>query len=139
MTNSSPEQILEQSNLRDTQTRRMVLRALQSTKKGTTVQEVYERITKAGATINLATVYRIIEKFAEEGIVHEHSTQGVFSVCSMPEHSSHHGLVSCTECGKLEEFHNKELCNIEHKALKQAGFSSTRHLTHIMGLCRTCA
>jgi len=135
----TPASILEQSSLRDTQTRRLVIEAFRPSRTGMSVQEIFERITTKGNAINLTTVYRIVEKFAQEGIVHMHPTTGLFSLCSMPERSGHHGFLTCNSCGKMQEFHNANFCKLEHATLERAGFSTAEHLTHIIGRCRTCS
>ncbi len=135
----SPASILEQSNLRDTQTRRLVIETFGTSTTGMSVQEIFERIRAKGNAVNLVTVYRIVEKFAQEGIVHLHPTTGLYSLCTMPERQGHHSFLSCSSCGKMQEFHDADFCKVEHSALKRAGFSTDKHLTQILGLCRTCS
>lgn len=139
MKHLSPASLLERSSLRDTQTRRLVIESFGNSARGISVQEIFEKITKKGNAINLTTVYRIVEKFAQEGIVHMHPTTGLFSLCSMPERSGHHGFLTCNGCGKMQEFHDPSFCKLEHTTLERAGFSTTEHLTHIIGRCRTCS
>lgn len=124
--------------MRDTQPRRLVLKFLGQARKALSAQELHERIRTAGDVINLVTVYRILERFQSEDIVHRHPS-GDYSLCTIPEHLGHHGFLTCTDCGKTTEFHEPDLCKIENAIARKAGYKPGTHLTEIMGTCKSCS
>lgn len=130
--------ILQMFNLRDTQPRRLVLKALMNMQKPASHKEIHEWIKKQDAATNLVTVYRTLEIFEEIGIIHHHSRSGGIMLCSISEKTGHHGFLSCEQCGKVEEFCNKNLCSQEDQIAKEAGFKPRNRMSEITGLCAKC-
>lgn len=130
--------VLKKAKLRDTQPRRLVLQELMKTNSPKTHKEIYEAITSAGNAINLVTVYRVLEKFTEIGLVHKHLSTGGVVICSLPEEHGHHVLLSCSDCGKVEEQCDTELCQHEDRLAKKAGFTPKEHLSEVIGVCSSC-
>lgn len=134
-----PQAILRKCNLRDTQPRRLVLKALMNFNKPTSHKEIHQWIQKQDAAVNLVTVYRALETFEERGVIHKHPSSGGIMLCSMSEEAGHHGFLSCESCGKVEEFCNEDLCSHENRIAKQAGFTPKQHVSEIIGVCSTCS
>lgn len=134
----SAEQILQVHNLRDTQPRRLVLRALAEIGKPATHKEVFDVIQSHEATVNLVTVYRTLDTFEELGIVHRHPSSGGIVLCSKSEQKGHHGFLSCQKCGKVEEFIDPNLCKEENRIAQNAGFRPKNHISEILGVCAKC-
>ena len=130
--------ILHRHDLRSTTARRLVLKVLVDGKKPLTHKQILQRTKEEYDSINLVSIYRIIQKFEELGIVHSHSRSGGFTLCSLIGDSGHHVLLSCEQCGKVEECMDKELCKKENEIAKENGFSPTSHLNEIIGVCESC-
>ena len=130
--------ILRRFALRDTQSRRLVLKAFMHFTKPVAHKEIYNWLQKKDAAINLVTVYRILGLFEERGIIHKHPSSGGFILCSMNDEAGHHGFLSCEECGKVEEFIDKTLCGQEDRIAKKAGFAPKNHISEIVGVCAEC-
>ena len=133
-----PQSILKKCSLRDTQPRRLVLKALMAMQKPVSHKEIHEWIQKQDAAVSLVTVYRILEAFEEIGVIHRHPSSGGIIFCSMSEEAGHHGFLSCEECGKVEEFCNEDLCSHEDRIAKKAGFKPKHHMSEIIGVCSGC-
>ena len=131
--------ILKRHNLRDTQTRRLVLQALNSAVKPMSKQDIFSAIQSDTAVINLTTIYRMLETFIEKGIVHLHKQSGGYVLCSIDDHNCHHVLLSCQVCGTTKECEDAKLCATENTVAKNAGFTPTQHFSEIVGLCNSCA
>ncbi|PIR53045.1 hypothetical protein COU76_03255 [Candidatus Peregrinibacteria bacterium CG10_big_fil_rev_8_21_14_0_10_49_10] len=134
----SVSSLLKQHGLRDTQSRRLVLHALVKGNKPLSQKEVYETIKRTDGSINLVTVYRILEKLEELGMVHRHLSSGGFVLCSLEGHAGHHVFLSCQDCGKVEECADPELCRHEDRIARSAGFIPKTHLSELLGLCSSC-
>lgn len=135
---TDPQTILQKFNLRDTQPRRLVLKALMDIKKPASHKEIHNWIEKQDAAVNLVTVYRTLETFEEIGIIHRHPSSGGIMLCSMSEEAGHHGFLSCEKCGNVEEFCDKNLCSQEDRIAKKAGFTPKHHMSEIIGICAGC-
>ena len=130
--------LLKKLGLRDTQTRRSVLQALQSTAKPMSPADIREHIVNGGNVINTVTVYRILEVFVKLGAVHRHPYNGLFTACTMPETPGRHGFLHCDDCGKIEEFHDPELCRMEERIARSKNFRPSTHVSEIAGMCDAC-
>lgn len=134
----NPATILRQNNLKDTQSRRLVLKALMHFLKPVSHKEIHQWIQQQDAATNLVTVYRTLQKFEEIGLVHRHPSSGGFVRCSLCGHDGQHGFLSCEECGKVEEFCNESICSTEEHIAKKAGFVAKQHVSDIIGVCNSC-
>lgn len=93
---------------------------------------------KMGSKAHLATVYRTLEKFVTVGILERIDFQeGKFRYEYM--HSHHHHAV-CNSCGKVEDIaeSSRELKAIEKRLSSDSGFSVTKHILELFGLCNKC-
>lgn len=131
--------IIKSIGLRDTQSRRLVLKVLMKAKKPLTHKDIFSAIQKSDATVNLVTIYRMLETFEKVGLVHKHLSSGGVVVCSMPEQKGHHVLLSCDDCGKVEECCDSHLCAHEDRIAKKAGFVPKSHLSEVIGICSSCS
>jgi len=137
--NASFRATLKEHGLKDTQSRRFVLQALQRLKTPASPYDIQKWILAKGGSINAVTVYRIIEAFEHIGLIHRHPCDGHFALCSMPNEKGHHSFLHCTSCGKTQEFHDKQLCKAEERVARTLKFHSNTHVNEILGTCAACA
>lgn len=126
------------SNLRDTKPRRLILDVLKKQKACLLPQDIHACLRKTGERINLVTVYRVLEKFLAAGLVHRHPSTGAYLRCTEPDAKGHHGILSCSHCGKTEEFVSKDLSTIEHRIAESKGYRPRSHISEIIGDCSAC-
>ena len=134
----NPASILRRYSLKDTQSRRFVLKALLHFSKPVLHKDIHAWIQKHDAVTSLVTVYRTLEKFQELGIVHRHPSSGGFILCSVDEAEGHHCFLSCEECGSVAEFSKKTFCSSEEKIAQEAGFTPKKRTSEIIGVCSRC-
>lgn len=131
--------LLKNRGLRSTAPRNGVLEALSRQKKPVSPQDIVSAVDTDGGSVNLVTVYRMLEDLERVGLVHKHHPTGKYVICSMPEKKGHHGFLHCVMCGQTEEFMEPALCKIENTIAKRAGFIPVSHLSAIDGHCAGCA
>jgi Fur family ferric uptake transcriptional regulator len=51
----------------------------------------------------------------------------------------HHDHMICTECGRVEEFHNEEIERLQIELSKSAGFQLRYHEMNLYGCCAQCS
>ncbi len=125
--------------IRNTRQRRSIEAALEQVPDFMSAQELFVWLQNRSEKVSLATVYRILQSMAEEGIVDVVRTddgESVFRRCAMDEH--HHHLL-CRECGKTVEI---EAPHVEEWAASIAakyGFTQATHVVEISGLCAECS
>jgi Fur family transcriptional regulator, ferric uptake regulator len=127
------------ANLRETQPRTVVLSVLLEASVPLTHKEVYKKIVQKKVSINLTTVYRILQKFADSGLIHTHVYSGGVVLCEHPRTKGHHVLLCCKQCGVTKECLDSSLCKQESVIANKFGFSSIEHKSELVGLCSLCS
>lgn len=128
--------ILQDKGLRITSQREVILKSIQHKPK--TADEIYSVVRKKNASIDLASVYRNVQVFAENNLVHEIDFgDGVKRYEKVTEKNHHHHVV-CNNCGKVKDITLKH----ENKLIKEASmyslFNITRHSLEFFGICKKC-
>ena len=138
---SGLQERLEEHNIRLTPRRKAILRALaQEHDNHLSAEEGYLKIKQADNSIGLATVYRTLDLFAEAGIVHTVDFgDGCrrFELASATAPHYHHHLL-CLGCGKVIEFAQDLLEDLEHQIEDTTGFCITNHSLRFYGYCHEC-
>src|SRR4051794_14826926 len=63
-------------------------------------QEIHETLTAGGQRIGLASVYRIVDRLAEQGLVQRIDIGDGIVRYEPVRHADHHHHLVCGECGK---------------------------------------
>lgn len=122
--------------MKNTQRRAAILEQVIAAGGPVSAEEIFERLQGRFPTLALSTVYRNLEKLAEDGLVEkEASPEGVFLYCGHEEHG--HYLI-CTQCHQRVRLLECPLSEVESKLEKQTGFLIDRHHLTIYGKCPKC-
>ncbi len=133
--NSKVLSILLDHNLKPSRARLGILTICLNSDTPLDVTQVSDKL--AGHT-HLSTVYRTLEKFVSVGILERIDFQeGKFRYEFM--HGHHHHAV-CNSCGSVEDVSDSssEIEALERRLSKQSGFSVTKHVLELFGLCHKC-
>ncbi len=137
------ELFLRQRSLRLTRQREAILKAIYGTHRHVTAEELYELLQKAGDAkalrISRATVYRTLSLLAEGGFVQ--ALELGRDRGTLYEHTlghEHHDHMVCMACGKIIEFHDDELEQVQAAAIRRHGFEATSHRLNVFGTCAKC-
>ena len=58
--------------------------------------------------------------------------------CTIDPTRHHHHHLICTQCGKVEEFDDDLLENLEHDIEQKTGFQVVDHQVKFFGICKEC-
>jgi len=134
---------LKEKNLRLTESRKLLFKALNRSKKSLSPKDLH---TSLKEKTDLASIYRNILLFKELGIVHSLS-EGTYSICqhqhSESESHSHphiHIIVNCTQCSRTEEIkeHNQMICKASNELKKLSKTLSKVSSIVLQGQCSKC-
>lgn len=131
--------ILRKHNLRDTETRRMVVEALRQLRKPASISELATWIKRHHRAISQTTIYRIIDLLERLGIVHRLSCMGRLILCTDPSQRGAHALVHCHGCDSSQEFCSKSLQQTVLREAKAHGLKQPHALIELAGVCVSCA
>lgn len=129
----SENQELRKAGLKVTLPRVKILQFLeQSPQRHLSAEDVYKALLEAGDDVGLATVYRVLTQFEQAGLVERHNFDGGHSVFELDD-GAHHDHLVCTESGKVIEFHNEKIEQLQDEIAEQLGYELSGHSLVLYG------
>ena len=120
------EALCNEKGLRITEQRRVIARVLSEAEDHPDVEKVYERASQIDPGISIATVYRTVRLFEEAGILARHDFQGGRSRYETASDAHHDHLIDI-ESGRVIEFHDAELEELQRRIAARLGFRLVDH------------
>lgn len=102
------------------------------------VEDLYQKVRLEGHNIGLATIYRTLNLLKDAGLVNQHSFSDGRAVFEISKPGGHHDHLVCTKCGRIDEFENEEIEELQSKIAEQRGFILSSHRLELYGTCATC-
>lgn len=127
------EQVCEDKGLRMTGQRRVIARVLSGATDHPDVEEVYRRSNAIDERISLATVYRTVRLFEEQGIVERHDFGDGRARYEEAERKHHDHLIDM-ETGDVIEFRNEEIERIQERVAHELGYRLVGHRMELYGV-----
>ncbi len=132
---SDSNQELKNAGLKVTLPRIKILEILQKpNNQHISAEDVYKILIGQNEEIGLATVYRVLNQFDDAGIVTRHHFEGGKSVFELTG-KHHHDHLVCLNCGKVIEFENDVIEQMQHKIATENGLTLTHHSLYLYGEC----
>ncbi len=126
-------QELRKAGLKVTLPRVKILQFLeQSERRHLSAEDVYKALLDSGEDVGLATVYRVLTQFEQAGLVERHNFDGGHSVFEL-DSGKHHDHLVCSETGKVIEFHNEKIEQLQLQIAKELGYELTGHSLVLYG------
>ena len=105
---------------------------MSSSKDHPDVDELYKRVSNIDPKISIATVYRTIKLFAEEGIVTKHGFKGTKARYEELSESHHDHLIDI-KTGEIIEFVDDEIEKLQKKIAEKFGYDLVDHKLELYG------
>jgi Fur family ferric uptake transcriptional regulator len=126
------EALCAERGLRITDQRRTIARVLSAAEDHPDVDELYRRASAIDPKISIATVYRTVRLFEESGILERHDFRdGRSRYETVPD--EHHDHLIDLDSGKVIEFHDDELEELQARIAKRLGFNLVDHRMELYG------
>jgi Fur family ferric uptake transcriptional regulator len=120
------------------QRRRLFDRAF-STHEHFSAEQLYRWLEKEpGPRVSRATVYRTLALLVEGGFVQALDTGRDELLYEHVLGHPHHDHMVCQDCGKIEEFHDDRIEELQLEACRKKGFHLVSHEHRLKGYCRAC-
>lgn len=130
--------ILREHGYRLTPQRHAVLKVIADSHDHLTPEAIYNKAHLKHKNIGLVTVYRTLDLLSELNLVcRVHSPEGCRSYMMRRPTEHHHHLI-CSGCGKVVDFTNCSLADLEESLVQDTGFNINGHLLEFYGLCPDC-
>ena len=127
------ERLCLERGLRMTGQRRVVARVLSEADDHPDAEEVYRRAGKLDPKISFATVYRTLRIFEDAGIL-QRLEFGDGRARFERAQSDHHDHLIDNESGKVIEFQNEQLEQLQEKIAADLGFRLVGHRMELYGV-----
>lgn len=116
-----------------TEQRRVIARVLSEAEDHPDVEEVYRRASAQDSKISIATVYRTMRLFEDEGIVERHDFgDGRARYEEVSE--EHHDHLINVKSGRVIEFQNEEIERLQERVAKEHGLRLVGHRLELFGV-----
>lgn len=127
------ERLCEDKGLRMTGQRRVIARVLSNATDHPDVEEVYRRSNTIDERISLATVYRTVRLFEEQGIVERHDFGDGRARYEEAERRHHDHLIDM-DTGQVIEFRDDEIEQIQERVARELGYRLVGHRMELYGV-----
>ena len=131
--------LLKSNNLKFTSQREAILKTLFNNPDHFTPENLYMLVkeTYPESNVGITTVYRTLNLLEENNIATSISfgSQGKkFELGNKP----HHDHLICEKCGKIVEFEDHKIEQLQEKIATLHDFKLTNHLMQLYGICQEC-
>lgn len=129
------EVVFDERGLRLTELRRQILTSIWASHRPAKAYGILESLHQQGLTIKPAALYRILDVFLAQGLVHKLSNS-TYIGCSHPQRCGRCSFLLCTQCHEVEEY--CALAGDVLNATMAQGFVPADVTIEVRGLCRWC-
>jgi len=123
---SKLERLCIERGMKMTGQRKVIAQVISESHDHPDVEEVHRRASRIDSKISIATVYRTMRLFDEAGIVEKHDFRdGRARYEEIAE--THHDHLIDLKSGRVVEFFNQEIENLQRKVANELGFELVDH------------
>jgi len=133
MTVSRIEEMCVEKGMKMTGQRRVIAKVLSDSNDHPDVEEVYRRSSEVDPKISIATVYRTVRLFEEADIV-ERLDFGDGRARYEEASEDHHDHLIDVQSGKIIEFHDDEIEELQRKIAEKLGYKLVDHRMELFGV-----
>ncbi|WP_108975681.1 Fur family transcriptional regulator [Leptospira ryugenii] len=130
------EQYLKEKGLKITNQRLLVAEKIFSTHNHFTAEGLLYELKDSKDKISKATIYRILSIMVEAGLLEEHDFGKDYKYYEHIIGHKHHDHIICVQCGRIVEFIDEQIEDLQKNAAEKNGFKITGHHLNIYGVCQ---
>jgi Fur family ferric uptake transcriptional regulator len=118
--------------------RHAILKIIAASNDHLTPEAIHQKASLNNPTLGLVTVYRTLELLDELNLVCRlHAPDGCRGYMMRRPTEHHHHLI-CSQCGRVVDFTDCTLSNLEQRLSKETRYDINGHLLEFYGLCPEC-
>jgi len=130
--------ILRQKGLKITPQRVAVLEEITHGHGHRECEDIYLALKRNGKHISRATVYRTMDILINNDFARKMELGDGRVRYESKVDSPHHDHLICTSCGKIVEFVDQDIEELQDNIAKRNNFILSRHTHQLFGLCKKC-
>ncbi|MFA5308317.1 MAG: Fur family transcriptional regulator [Dehalococcoidales bacterium] len=133
------ESTLRQRGYKITPQRRSVISVILNAREHLTPTAIHEKVHREHPSVGLVTIYRTLEMLAELGLICETHAGGSCRSYLIRRPAGHHHHLICSDCGRVIDFTDCGLGELERRLSAETSFKINGHLLEFLGQCRECS
>jgi len=132
------KELLKQQQLKMTRPRLAVLALLEKNEQPVSAEEIFLALQKEAVSVNLSTVYRILETLSEKKLIKKFSIAGESKLLYSFAREEHGHYLICLKCRKFLPLEHCPLEDYEKALAQQTNYTIAGHSLDIYGYCPEC-
>ena len=133
------KQYLAKNSFRRTPERFKILEEIYLQDGHFTIDELYFMMKSKNYRVSRATLYNTVELLIECKLIKKHQFNSKINFYEKAYKSSQHDHLICTQCGKIVEFCDPRIYEIEKDISELYHFHIDNHELYLFGICQQCA
>jgi Fur family transcriptional regulator, ferric uptake regulator len=129
---------MDQQGLRSTGQRRLICEVFFEGGDHITLDELLTRVRAKNPSVGYATVYRTMKMLVQSGVAHESRFSEGVTRYELRDVAAHHDHLICIECGKIVEFKEPRIEELQEQVALRHGFQLRHHKLELYCVCATC-
>jgi len=121
------KQVLKKEGLRYTSQRQAVWDEIKRKAKHRDAEDIYQQLRDNNISVSRATVYRTLDVLAKNKFIRKLDVGDGRIRYEAKTSKDHHDHMICLETGKIIEFFDEDLENLQDKIAKRHGYKVVRH------------
>jgi Fur family ferric uptake transcriptional regulator len=132
-------QYFRTKGLRLTEQRKVIVNHFCSRGKHYSIEELYTELKEHSPNIGSATVYRTMQLLVDAGLATESKFKDDITRYEPSRRKPHHDHMICLRCGRIIEFENKKIEQLQNETAQKHNFHAVSHKLELYGYCSKCA
>lgn len=126
---------MAEQGLRSTGQRRVIIDRFFESEGHVTIEDLLDLVREKDPGVGYATVYRTMKMLAAGGIASEHKFSDGMTRYELADDEAHHDHLICIECGKIHEFEEPLIEELQERIAHRYGFHIVDHKHELYGIC----
>jgi Fur family ferric uptake transcriptional regulator len=132
------QQYMARKGLRSTDQRRLIVETFFQAPNHVSIEELLAEVRAQDPRVGYATVYRTLKLLAECGVAFERRFGDGLTRYELADDTTHHDHLICVECGKITEFEEPRIEELQEQIAQQYGYELRSHKHEMYGICPEC-
>ncbi len=130
--------LFKEKGLKNSAKRNLIVHFFLKSDRHYSVEELYQKVKALDPKVSLSTVYRTLKLLAKIGQAQERKFEERYIRFEPIHQEEHHDHLVCLKCGRILEFTNQRIEELQSAVAKEKNFSVVRHKLEIYGYCQRC-